>query len=521
MSTHEPVNILMVDDQPGKLLSYEAILKPLGETLLRANSGREALEHLLKTDIAVVLMDVSMPDIDGFQLADMIREHPRFQKTAIIFISAVHLSDGDRIKAYERGAVDYISVPVIPELLRAKVSVFAELYRKTHQLQRLNRELEQRVAERTEELRESESQFRSLANSIPQMAWMGDAEGNLVWYNQRWYDFTGTTLEQVKGWGWKVVHHPDHLERVVRGVQRAWDTGEPWEDTFPIRSKDGNYRWFLSRALPIRDVSGKIVRWFGTNTDITDQKQAEEALIKSERMAAMGRLAGIIAHEINNPLEAISNAFYLLREHPSLDEEARYYSKLAEEELARVAHITKQTLSFYRESQQAIPVSLADVLDNVIELQSRRLQVSSIALEKRFQTRGLIQAYPVELKQVFLNIIANAVQAMPNGGRLRIRLWECNDRKNGRRGVRVAIHDTGVGIAPEHAKRIFEPFFSTKEAKGTGLGLWISKGIVQKYEGSIRFRSMKFADRNGTCFSVFIPISAAAEPAETTAVLVA
>src|SRR4051812_11182975 len=203
MSTHESVNILMVDDQPGKLLSYEAILGPLHENLLKANSGREALEYLLKVDVAVVLMDVSMPDIDGFQLADMIREHPRFQKTAIIFISAVHLSDVDRIKGYERGAVDYISVPVIPELLRAKVTVFAELYRKTQQLEWLNRELEQRVAERTEELRESESQFRSLANSIPQLAWMANPDGSIFWYNQRWYDFTGTTFDDVKGWGWK------------------------------------------------------------------------------------------------------------------------------------------------------------------------------------------------------------------------------------------------------------------------------------------------------------------------------
>src|ERR1700688_5058764 len=141
MSTHEPVNILMVDDQPGKLLSYEAILGPLREKLVKANSGREALEFLLKEDIAVVLMDVSMPDIDGFELADMIRQHPRFQKTAIIFISAIHLTDMDRMQGYERGGVDYISVPVVPELLRAKVSVFAELHRKTRQLEILNMEL--------------------------------------------------------------------------------------------------------------------------------------------------------------------------------------------------------------------------------------------------------------------------------------------------------------------------------------------------------------------------------------------
>jgi signal transduction histidine kinase len=141
MAMREKVNILMVDDQPAKLLSYEVILAELGENLIKANSGREALEHLLKEDVAVVLMDVSMPEIDGFELADMIRQHPRFQKTAIIFISGVHLTDLDRLKGYERGAVDYLSVPVNPELLRAKVSVFSDLHRKTRQLETLNREL--------------------------------------------------------------------------------------------------------------------------------------------------------------------------------------------------------------------------------------------------------------------------------------------------------------------------------------------------------------------------------------------
>ncbi len=141
MNEHQKVNILLVDDQPGKLLSYEVILKELGENLLMARSAREALDHLLKTDVAVVLMDVSMPEIDGFELADMIRQHPRFQKTAIIFISAVHLTDMDQLKAYQRGAVDYISVPIVPELLRAKVSIFADLHRKTRQMEQLNADL--------------------------------------------------------------------------------------------------------------------------------------------------------------------------------------------------------------------------------------------------------------------------------------------------------------------------------------------------------------------------------------------
>jgi signal transduction histidine kinase len=169
MSTNEKVNVLMVDDQPGKLLSYEAILGELGENLIKASSGREALEHLLKTDVAVVLMDVSMPELDGFELADMIREHPRFRHTAIIFVSAVHLTDLDRLKGYQRGAVDYLSVPVVPELLRAKVSVFAELHRRARQLEGLNEEL-RRLSGRLMTLQDEERRriARELHDSIGQ-----------------------------------------------------------------------------------------------------------------------------------------------------------------------------------------------------------------------------------------------------------------------------------------------------------------------------------------------------------------
>src|SRR5690242_2229193 len=175
MASDDKVNILLVDDQPAKLLSYETILAGLGEKLIKAASAKEALEHLLKHEIAVILVDVCMPELDGFQLAGMIREHPRFQRTAIIFISAIHLTDVDRLRAFELGAVDYVPVPVTPEVLRAKVKIFAELYRKPRQLERLNAELENRVDERTAELaataaRLTESeQRRSLALLAGQM----------------------------------------------------------------------------------------------------------------------------------------------------------------------------------------------------------------------------------------------------------------------------------------------------------------------------------------------------------------
>src|SRR5207248_3375131 len=162
----QQVNILMVDDQPAKLLTYEVMLAELGENLLKATSAREALEILLKNDVAVVLMDVSMPDIDGFELAELVRQHPRFQETAIIFISAVHLTDLDRLKGYQHGAVDYLSVPIVPEVLRAKVRVFAELHRKKLQLERLNSELEQRVAERTGELEQKAGALQQLNSDV-------------------------------------------------------------------------------------------------------------------------------------------------------------------------------------------------------------------------------------------------------------------------------------------------------------------------------------------------------------------
>src|SRR5579863_2267471 len=160
------VNILMVDDQPAKLLSYEVVLAELGENLIKATTASEALNVLLKTDVAVVLMDVSMPDLDGFELADVIRQHPRFQKTAIIFISGVHLTDSDKIQGYRSGAVDYISVPVVPDVLRAKIGIFVELHRKTRMLEILNNQLEQRVAERTDALEKSEEQLRMRAELV-------------------------------------------------------------------------------------------------------------------------------------------------------------------------------------------------------------------------------------------------------------------------------------------------------------------------------------------------------------------
>jgi PAS domain S-box-containing protein len=501
MPANQKINILMVDDQLGKLLSYEAILKDLGENLISVTTGQQALDVLLKNEVAIVLMDVSMPDLDGFELADMIHQHPRFQKIAIIFISAVHLTDLDRLKGYQRGAMDYISVPIVPELLRAKVSLFADLYRKTQELERLNTELEQRVLARTEELRERADLMDLASEAII----VRHLDGSVRFWNAGAVDLYGWTAEEAVG---------RDLHRMLRTIFPA--SSEDIELTLMQGKRwEGNLVQFTKDDREVVTACRKSLQWDGGKRgvileicrDITAQLQAEEALRKSEKMAAMGRMAGIVAHEINNPLAAITNVFYLLQNHPSLDAEARNYARMAEEELARVTHITRQTLGFYRESAQAIPVLLPDLLDSVLEFQSRQLERNGISVDRRYGSDGVANGFPGELKQVFLNLIGNAIESMPGGGRLRVRVGASNGSNGQPAGVRVSISDTGAGIRPEDAKRLFEPFFSTKSTKGTGLGLWISKGIMQKYDGSIRFRSVRLAGGNVTCFSVFMPTS--------------
>jgi PAS domain S-box-containing protein len=501
--TQDKINILMVDDQPAKLLSYEVILAELGENLIKAHTASDALNILLKTDIAVVLMDVSMPDVDGFELADVIRQHPRFQKTAIIFISGVHLADSDKIQGYRSGAVDYISVPVIPEVLLAKVAIFVELHRKTRMLEKLNGELEQRVAERTEELQQSEARFRTQANLL-ELA----SEAIIVRGLDGVIRFWNAGAETLYGWSRdEAVGQEMHLLlKTVFPVSRE-DVGKAlaevgsWQGNLVQQTRNGREIVIACRKTMNREANAVLE----VNRDITVQMKAEEALRESEKLAAMGRVAGIIAHEINNPLAAITNIFYLLRNHPSLNDEARTYADAAEQELVRVSHITRQTLSFYRESKQPTPVRVHELLDDVAELQNRAFHVNKIELRKKYSSASNVTGCPVELRQVFLNLIANAVQAMPRGGVLQLHVHEATDWVSQRRGPAISVIDTGIGIKPEDAQRLFEPFYSTKAAKGTGLGLWISKGILQKYSGRISYRSYRRDGGCVTCFRVFLP----------------
>jgi PAS domain S-box-containing protein len=283
MNATDRVNVLLVDDQPGKLLSYEVMLSGLGENLIKAASAKEALEHLLKTDVAVILVDVCMPELDGFELAKMIREHPRFQRVAIIFISAIHLTETDYLRGYDAGAVDYVPVPVVPELLRAKVKVFAELYRKTRQLEQLNRELESRVSERTAALEASTArllqseQGRSLALAAGNMgSWDYDFLAESWTWDEGQRRIFGVddsfvpTLDAIRR-----AIHPDDLARLRAVFADASESNSSYQTELRVIRPDGDVRWCTGAAAATIDNSGHIVRLSGVIADITDRKDAE------------------------------------------------------------------------------------------------------------------------------------------------------------------------------------------------------------------------------------------------------
>lgn len=291
VAADEPVNILLVDDQPAKLLSYEVILGGLGENLIRAGSAREALEHLLRTEIAVILIDVVMPDLDGFELAAMIREHPRFERTAIIFVSAVHMTDLDRLRGYEVGAVDYVPVPVVPDLLRAKVRIFADLYRKTRQLERLNAELERRVAERTAELEASTERLqqserrRSLALAAGHMgSWEWDLRTGAQVWDEGQHRIFGTEPGRFVPTDDAVLSmlHPEDREPLRHLAAEAAEKGRPYDAEFRILRPNGELRWCVVGAAPTVDASGRAARISGVTYDITERKSTETALRESE-----------------------------------------------------------------------------------------------------------------------------------------------------------------------------------------------------------------------------------------------
>jgi PAS domain S-box-containing protein len=420
MTSDDTVNILLVDDQPAKLLSYETILSGLGENLIKAASAREALEHLLKQDIAVILVDVCMPDLDGFQLAAMIREHPRFQRTAIIFISAIHLTDVDRLRAYEMGAVDYVPVPVIPEVLRAKVRIFSELYRKTRQLEQLNRELERRVAERTAELEASSGrlvqseQRRSLALAAGQMgSWEWDpVNGRFTWDDGQYRIFGvdpesfEVTVENVR-----TLIHPDDWKHLQNAIKPAAPSTPSFQSEFRVCRPNGEVRFCIGTAVASVDATDHVVRISGVTVDITERKEAEErqALLAREvdhrARNALALVQSIVrltrADTVKSYITAIDGRIAALSRAHTLLAQSRWQgadlARLADEELAayRTGDVQKITatgpdVSIEPRTAQTLALALHELVTNAAKYGALSVMPGRVRLTWELQPDSLV-----------------------------------------------------------------------------------------------------------------------------------
>ena len=359
-------------------------------------------------------------------------------------------------------------------------------------------------------LRDGETRFRELADNISQFAWTADATGSIYWYNKRWHDYTGTTLEEMHGWGWQKVHHPDHVDRVVERIRQSFETGSPWEDTFPLRGKDGNYRWFLSRALPIRNEAGDVIRWFGTNTDVTEQIEAENALRDSEAHVreladnlkeaseAKSIFLANMSHEIRTPMNAIIGLSHLALK-TDLTPRQRDYLEKIKSSGQHLLGIINDILDFSKIeagklSIENIDFELDKVLENVGNLMSEK--AAAKGLELIFDVEPAVSLHfrgdPLRLGQILINFCNNAVK-FTERGQIVVHARVLED-SNQSQLVEFSVSDTGIGMTDSQMSRLFHAFeqadaSTTRRYGGTGLGLAISKQLIELMGGSVAVES--------------------------------
>jgi PAS domain S-box-containing protein len=359
-------------------------------------------------------------------------------------------------------------------------------------------------------LRESEERFRMLADNMAQLAWIADERGRMRWFNKRWFDYTGLPPTEPNGTESSFVH-PDHRERVVAKIRRCFETGEPWEDTFPIKGKDGSYRWFLSRSHPIRDAAGKVIRWFGTNTDVTEQRLAEEALREVDRRK--DEFMSVLSHELRNPLAPIRNSIHLLAHADAVSEQAQRARAVIQRQTEHLARLVDDLLDMTRIAKGKIELcrELLDVASVVRQTgEDMRSVIAGRGLELTLDLPGepvLVDGDATRLGQVLGNLLQNAAKFTPSGGSVAVSVRAAGG------SAEIRVRDTGVGIAPGVLDRVFEPFFQADDSlartdSGLGLGLALVKTIAELHGGTARAESGGRGE--GAVIMVRLPLAAGA-----------
>ena len=461
------------------------------------NDARSALPRLSNGTGALLLEEEVLNDVLIHDFALALQNQPPWSDAPVIVLTRSHSGAGmSRLMSRMReplGHTTLLERPIRPETLVSTVETVLRARRRQFQ-----------IRDALEQVQASEARYRSLILATSSIVWTTDLRGHIVERLLSWESFTGQSFEKYQEDGWMDAVHPADRKSTEAAIAAAIAALRPYQVEYRLRRHDGRYRCVLARGVPVFREDSTVKEWVGTCTDIQDRKDSEVALRKSERLALAGQMAASIAHEINNPLEAVTNLLYLINMR-STDDESRHYCALAQHELTRVTEISGQTLRFYRRSNKPIETDLVELLDSLLTLFRPKFGRRNLKMQWDLRGGGKIQAFPNELRQVFANVISNAIDATPPGGRIRVQSRPSVDQRDRNRvGTRVTVADTGSGIPEDIRQRIFEPFVTTKGDAGTGLGLWVCADIVKRHGGLLRLKS-KTVEPSGTVFSIFLP----------------
>ncbi len=524
MQPDPKVNILLVDDQPENLLALEAVLANLGN-LVRANSGQEALRHVLSQDFAVILMDVQMPGMDGFETATLIRNRPRSRHVPIIFLTAFSASDQLMFKGYALGAVDYLFKPIDSSILISKVTVFVDLFKKTEAMQRQSAQL---VA-MNEELRQSEERFRSLSACSPVGIFVVDSVGRCTYANPQFQAICGLTEAQSLASGWfSSVCTEDQESAIAQWHAYVREGSHYSEEMRFYTSADDAPRWMHVRSSPMLSTQGELLGYVGTIEDITERKQAEatraemvrEQIARQEAEAASlmkDEFLSVLSHELRTPLNSMLGWARLLRSKKMDETSVARALATIERNAEAQARLIEDILDMSKIIRGKLEinycaVNLIHVVEIAIDSVRPQADLKSIQLIASIDpTVSKVWGDPMRLQQVLLNLLTNAIKFTPNNGTVEVKLA----KRPNEEFLQLQVIDTGIGIRPDFLPRVFDRFrqadsSTTRSFGGLGLGLAIVRHLVELTQGTIYAESP--GEGKGSTFTIILPLWQGTDP---------
>jgi signal transduction histidine kinase len=473
--------------------NFHRLLKEFYEVETVSN-GADALDAIHRRRPDLVLSDVMMPVMDGMSLLRSIRQGPGIASVPVILLSA-RAGEEAQVDGLDTGADDYLVKPFSARELVARVSAALKVAKLRETSETLIRDERARLLE---VLHQAPAFFALLHGPDHVISLINPLYLRLI-------DNRDVVGQPVR------IALPDAAKQGYIEILDRVFKGEPYVgigsryDVFAGEGIPPDQRYVDFIYQPLREANGNVSGIIVLGVDVTDRKMAQDALLQSEKLAAVGLMASSIAHEINNPLEAVTNLLYLARS-AAVSPAAKEFLETADDELRRVAAVVTKTLRFHRQSSRPLPVHIDSLIDSALSLYQTRIVQAEIAIERCSRISPSINCLDGEIRQVISNLVGNAVDAMMmQGGRLLVRSRSATQWTTGRHGVRVTVADTGLGISRHNLSKIFEPFFSTKGEQGTGLGLWISNEITERHRGVLRVKSREEKNHSGSVFTLFLP----------------